>query len=154
MHLWFSLIHSFIIGSRAFCWAMAYFLAWWSYAQSVEPLGREISLSQGGYLHTEQHKHRINMQTSMSRVGFETTIPVFERVKSVYALDSAAWSAVVLVCRWEMRTRLHRDFSSVRLPTQGVTYPGSWSRPTSNVTVYMHSRTDIHNDQYTCTLYS
>jgi hypothetical protein len=26
----------------------------------------------------------------MPQVGFETTIPVFERVKRVYALDSAA----------------------------------------------------------------
>jgi hypothetical protein len=30
------------------------------YTQSVGLLGRGISPSQGGYLHTEQHKHRIN----------------------------------------------------------------------------------------------
>jgi hypothetical protein len=29
-------------------------------------------------------------QTSMPRVGFEPTIPVFERAKTVHALDSAA----------------------------------------------------------------
>jgi hypothetical protein len=32
----------------------------WSYAQSVGLLGRGISPSQGRYLHTEQHQHRIN----------------------------------------------------------------------------------------------
>jgi hypothetical protein len=30
------------------------------------------------------------MQTSMSGVGFEPTIPVFERAKIFHALDSAA----------------------------------------------------------------
>jgi hypothetical protein len=34
-----------------------------------------------------QNKRR---QTSMSRVGFEPTIPVFERVKTVHASDRAA----------------------------------------------------------------
>jgi hypothetical protein len=34
-----------------------------------------------------QNKHR---QTSMSRVGFETTIPVFERTKTVHASGRAA----------------------------------------------------------------
>jgi hypothetical protein len=29
-------------------------------------------------------------QTSMSRVGFESTIPVFERAKTVHSLDRAA----------------------------------------------------------------
>jgi hypothetical protein len=32
----------------------------WSYTQSVGLLGRGISPSQGRYLHTEQHKNRIN----------------------------------------------------------------------------------------------
>jgi hypothetical protein len=53
----------------------------------------EISSSQGLYLYTGQHKHRINTyihQTSMSSVGFESTIPVSERGKKVYALDRSA----------------------------------------------------------------
>jgi hypothetical protein len=50
-----------------------------------------ISPSQGRYVHTEQHKHRIKRtQTSMSPVGFEPTIPVFRRAKTVHALDRAA----------------------------------------------------------------
>jgi hypothetical protein len=35
-------------------------------------LGRGISLPQGRYLHTEQHKHRINAQTSMPRTDDPT----------------------------------------------------------------------------------
>jgi hypothetical protein len=54
---------------------------------SVGLLGRGISPSQGRYLTRTQNKHR---QTSMSRMGFEPTIPVFERAKSVHALDRAA----------------------------------------------------------------
>jgi hypothetical protein len=52
--------------------------------KSVGLLGRGISPSQGRYLHTEQHKQRINAHTSMPRVGFEPTIPVFERAKTVH----------------------------------------------------------------------
>jgi hypothetical protein len=49
----------------------------------------EINLAQGRYLHTEQH--RINAhKTSMPQVGFESTIPVFERAMTVHALDRAA----------------------------------------------------------------
>jgi hypothetical protein len=61
--------------------------------QTVGLLGRVISSSQGLYLNTGQHKDRINTythQTSMPCVGFETTIPASERVKSVHALDRSA----------------------------------------------------------------
>jgi hypothetical protein len=56
---------------------------------SVGSLGRVISSSQGLYLYTNTekrtctHKH----QTSMPWEGFETTIPVTERAKTVHALD-------------------------------------------------------------------
>jgi hypothetical protein len=56
-------------------------------------LGRFISPSQGRYLHTGQHKHRINAdthQTSMPCVRFELTIPASERAKTVHALDPLA----------------------------------------------------------------
>jgi hypothetical protein len=49
-----------------------------------------ISRSQGRYLHTKQRKQSKRTQTSMPRVGFEPTIPVFERAKTVHALDRAA----------------------------------------------------------------
>jgi hypothetical protein len=59
------------------------------YTQSVGLLGRGISPSQDRCLHTEQHKHRIKTQASLSRVGFEHTIPVFERANMVRALNLA-----------------------------------------------------------------
>jgi hypothetical protein len=58
--------------------------------QMVGLLGRVISSSQGLYLNTGQHKHRINTythQTSMPFVGFEPTIPASELEKTVHALD-------------------------------------------------------------------
>jgi FAD synthase len=60
------------------------------YTQSVRFHGRGIRPSQGLYLYTEQHKHRINAQTSMSRVGFEPTTSVLEQAKTVHVLDRAA----------------------------------------------------------------
>jgi hypothetical protein len=66
------------------------FFSFLIYTQSLGLLGRLIGPSQGLYLHTGQHKHRINSQTSMPRVGFETTIPVFERAETVLALDRSA----------------------------------------------------------------
>jgi hypothetical protein len=60
------------------------------FTQSVEHLGRWISSSQGRYLHTGQHRHRINTHISMPQVGFEPRILVFERTKTVHALDRAA----------------------------------------------------------------
>jgi hypothetical protein len=53
-------------------------------------LGRAISSSQGLYLDTEQHKHRIIAQTSMPQKEFELLAPVFERAKAVHILDQAA----------------------------------------------------------------
>jgi hypothetical protein len=64
-----------------------------AHLQSAGLLGRVISPSQGRYLNTGQHKHRINaytQQTSMPCVGFEPTILASERAKTVHALDRAA----------------------------------------------------------------
>jgi hypothetical protein len=55
--------------------------------QSVGLFGRGISPLQGRYLTQTQNKH---IQTSMSPVEFEPTIPVFERAKTFHALDRAA----------------------------------------------------------------
>jgi hypothetical protein len=68
---------------------MAAFSVSESYTQSVELLGRAISPSKGRYLHTE-HKQNKHNQTSMLRVKFESTIPVFERAYRVHTLDRAA----------------------------------------------------------------
>jgi hypothetical protein len=49
-----------VYGSTALFWYVATFLVSWSFTQSVGLLGRGIGQSQGRYLHTGQHKHRIN----------------------------------------------------------------------------------------------
>jgi hypothetical protein len=59
------------------------------FTQKVGLLGRVISPSQGRYLHTGQHKRRINAHTFMPWVGFEPMISAFERAKTVHALDRA-----------------------------------------------------------------
>jgi hypothetical protein len=51
-------------GSIALCWALATFSVFRSYTQSVGLLGRGVSPLQGRYLHTEQHKHRINAHST------------------------------------------------------------------------------------------
>jgi hypothetical protein len=45
---------------QSFSWNLAAFSLSYSYTQLVGLLGRGIGQSQGRYLHTEQHKHRIN----------------------------------------------------------------------------------------------
>jgi hypothetical protein len=63
------------------------------FSQTVGLLGRVMSPSQGRYLHTGQHKHRINAYThqiSMLCVGFEPTIPATERAKTGRTSDRAA----------------------------------------------------------------
>jgi hypothetical protein len=63
--IWKSIIYILIYGSTVLCWTLAAFSAFYSYTQSVGLLGRGISPSQGRYLHTEQHKHRINVHTDV-----------------------------------------------------------------------------------------
>jgi hypothetical protein len=58
--------------------------------RSVGLLGRGISPSQGRYLHRTTQTQNKRRQISMPWVGFEPTIPVLERAKTVRALDRAA----------------------------------------------------------------
>jgi hypothetical protein len=70
----------------------------WPHFQFLDPiysrqdsfLGRGISPPQGLYLHTGKHKQNNRTQTSMPPVGFEPTIPVFARAKTVSSLDRVA----------------------------------------------------------------
>jgi hypothetical protein len=83
----------FFTGSAAPLGPGLWFFSFKIILQTVGLVGRVISSSQGLYLNTEQHKHRINTytyQTSMPYVGFEPTIPASERAKTVYALDLSA----------------------------------------------------------------
>jgi hypothetical protein len=60
------------------------------FTQTVRLLGWVISPSQGRYLNKGQHERRTNAHTDMPWVGFEPTIPAFERTKTVHTLDRAA----------------------------------------------------------------
>jgi hypothetical protein len=59
-YLWIRIYIYYCYGSTALCWALTAFSVSWSYTQPVGLIGWGISLSQGRYQHTEQHKHRIN----------------------------------------------------------------------------------------------
>jgi hypothetical protein len=66
------------------------FFSFLIYTRLVGLLGRGISPFQRRYQHTEQHKQNKRTQISMPRLRFEPTILVFERVKTVHALDRMA----------------------------------------------------------------
>jgi hypothetical protein len=53
-------------------------------------LGRGISPSQRHYLHRTTQTENKRIQTSMRWVGFQPTIPVFKRAKTLHALDRTA----------------------------------------------------------------
>jgi hypothetical protein len=77
-------------GFTVLCWAWAVFSVVYSYTQSVGLLGWGISLSQGRYLHTGQHKHKKSSQAFMPQLGLESMTPAFEQQKEVYASERAA----------------------------------------------------------------
>jgi hypothetical protein len=76
------LVIIFLYGSTALV-DLGYFFSFLTHTRSVRLLRREISPSQGRY----QHKRT---QTSMARVVFEPTFPMFEWAKTVHVLDRAA----------------------------------------------------------------
>jgi hypothetical protein len=53
-------IYLSIYGSTVFCLTLTAFSDSWTFTKSVELIGRGISPSEGRYLHTGQHTHRIN----------------------------------------------------------------------------------------------
>jgi hypothetical protein len=71
-------------------WTLAALFSFLICTQSVGLLEQEISPSQGRYLHRTTQTWNKRTQTSMPRMGFELTIPVFKRAKTVHALDRAA----------------------------------------------------------------
>jgi hypothetical protein len=82
-----SFVHSFIIGSTALCWALAYSSFVIFFTQTVGLLGRAISPSQGRYLHTGQHKHRINAHTDIHALsGIRTHDPSVRESKHISSL--------------------------------------------------------------------
>jgi hypothetical protein len=69
------------------------------FTQSVGLLGRVISPSQGPYLHTGQHKHRINAHTDIPAVsGIRTHDP------SVRVGDASSDRAATVIGIWNIST--------------------------------------------------
>jgi hypothetical protein len=80
---------------------------------TVGLLGWVISSSQGLYPNTGQHKVRINTYThhiSVPFLGFETTIPASERVKTVHALDRSATETGPLTQSVRLKKKTRNDF--------------------------------------------
>jgi hypothetical protein len=84
-------IYLSIYGSTALCWTLAAFSVSWSFTQSVGLFGREIIPSQGRYLHTEQHKRRINthIHPCLKRDSNQRS-QCLRRRRQVHALDRVA----------------------------------------------------------------
>jgi hypothetical protein len=75
-----------LYGSTALCCTLAAFSV--SYTQSVGHLGRGSALWKAA---TWKHKHKINAHIhAMPGMGLEPTTAVFERAKTVHALDRAS----------------------------------------------------------------
>jgi hypothetical protein len=75
-----------------------------------------MSPSQGRYLHTEQHKLNKGRQAFMCQMGFEPTIPVLERAKTMPQAARPLWPAYSHTTVLEMCgsvTRQHVVTSSV-----------------------------------------
>jgi hypothetical protein len=60
-------------------------------------LGWVTGLSQGRYLHRTTQTQNKCRQTSMSRVGFEPTLPLFQFAKEFHAFDT--WATMIGVIR-------------------------------------------------------
>jgi hypothetical protein len=87
LFLYFLLLKLWSIGHP---WNVLFHFSFLILRQSVGHLGRGISPSQGRYLCRTTQTQNKRKHTSVPWVGFEPTIPVFERAKIVHALDRAA----------------------------------------------------------------
>jgi hypothetical protein len=83
--------HSFIYGSTALCWALAALFSFVNlYAVGRTPWTGDLTVTRPQPTHRTAQTQNKRTQTSMPRVGFEPTIAVFERAKTVHSLDRAA----------------------------------------------------------------
>jgi hypothetical protein len=79
------------VALQSFRWNLTAFSVSRSIHRGVRLLGRGISPSQGRYLHTRQHKQNKRTHTLTPWVGFEPSIPAFERKKTVRQGGHCDW---------------------------------------------------------------
>jgi hypothetical protein len=92
-HLYFRVSntgHSTIYSSAALCWALAAFQFNPIHTVGRTPWTGDQPIVRVLPIHGTTQTQNKHTQTSRPRVGFEPMIPVFERAKTVHALDSAA----------------------------------------------------------------
>jgi hypothetical protein len=89
------LLLTFVLGPLA-CLPSESIWKYGYYRQSVEILGLVISSSQGRYLHRTIQTQDKRGETSMPRMGFDSSIPVFERAKTFHALNLVATVVYIL----------------------------------------------------------
>jgi hypothetical protein len=93
--------------------ALHFLVGLWPPFQLLNPIhSRYDSLDGGSARHkaTQQHTRNKRTQTSMPRVRFEPTTPVFERAKTVQALDRAA----TVIGNSSKLTKLKIDFVPIQ----------------------------------------
>jgi hypothetical protein len=78
-----------IYGSTALCWTLAAFQFLDFYTVYGTPWMGDQPFARPLPTHKTTQTQNKRTQTSMPRVGFEPTIPVFERAKTVHDLDGA-----------------------------------------------------------------
>jgi hypothetical protein len=103
-------------------WSLFSFLI---YTQSVGLLGRGISPSQRPLrTHRTTQLQNNRTQTSMPLMGFEPTIPVFERAKTVHTLDRTATviGPCILVGAQKYFWRAHCQYFRVDTDDGGNTF--------------------------------
>jgi hypothetical protein len=79
-----------IYGSTALWWILAVFSASWVFTQSVGPIYGGSARRKAVAWTQDSATQNKRTQTSIIPVGFELTTPVFERAKTVHALDRTA----------------------------------------------------------------
>jgi hypothetical protein len=99
--LWFFLLKSrdvFLISPTHLdlCMALQPFAGPWHLFQFLDPVHRTPWMGNQPItrpIPNAEHRYRINTHTFTPQVGFEPTIPAFEQVKTVHALDhQTLWS--------------------------------------------------------------
>jgi hypothetical protein len=116
-----SFIHSFIGGSTVLCWTLAALLSFFIHSRYYSMYARSARRKVATYTQTQNKR----TQTSMPRVRFEPTIPVFECAETVHALDRAAtvdgskWAQRLINLEFLLYVKAQNGFRQTSLQERG-----------------------------------